>query len=150
MAITANIYVNLYAGQFSATAARRIDYVTDTINAGLTTSTYTPSQTGHTFYSDITNEVASAAGYTTKGVALGTKSISVSTNDTRLIAASSVWTSSGTFTANKAFVFKDTGTASTSPLMSYVQFGGDNTAASGATFTLAWDATNGVLKTTPA
>lgn len=150
MAVTANWYGLTFNGQYSATAARRIDWVGDTIDVGLTSSSYTPNQDTHDFYDDITNELSTAGGYTAGGAALGTKSISydTATNDTRLIAATSSWTSA-TFTANKAFVYKSTGTASTSPLMLYVQFGGDNTVSSG-TFSLVWDATNGVGKITPA
>jgi len=149
MAVAANWYTLFFTGQFGTTAARRIDWVTDTINAGLTTSAYTPNQDVHDFYDDITNEIT-GTGYTAKGVTLSGKSVSTDTasNDTRLIAATSSWTSAS-FTANKAFVFKDTGTASTSPLLIYVTFGADNTVSAG-TFSLVWDATNGVGKVTPA
>jgi hypothetical protein len=41
-------------------------------------------------------------------------------------------------------VRKDTGTAATSPLLGYVDFGAD-VSATGAAFTITWDAT-GVLK----
>jgi hypothetical protein len=43
-----------------------------------------------------------------------------------------------------AVVYKDTGTPSTSPLVGYLDFGGDQTVSSG-TFTIVFDAT-GVFK----
>jgi hypothetical protein len=92
----------------------------------------------------VTNEIV-GAGYTAGGVALGTKSVSYdsATNETRLIAANSQWTAAS-FTARIAVVYKDTGVAATSPLLGWVDFGADETIASG-TFTIQWDAT-GVLK----
>lgn len=144
MAVTANWYSNAAIGQWSTTAARRVDWVTDTIKAALTTSSYTPNQDTHTYFSDVTNEI-SGTGYTAGGVALATKSVAydTTTNETRLIAANAAWTTA-TFTTRRAVVYKDTGTAATSPLLGWVDFGADNTVSAG-TFTITWDAT-GVLK----
>lgn len=146
MPVTANWYGNALLGQYSATAARRIDWVTDTIKAALTTSAYTPNQDTHTFFSDVTNEVA-GTGYTAGGVALAGKSVSYdsATNETRLIASSASQWAGASFTARRSVLYKDTGTPATAPLISYVDFGGDQTVA-GATFTLNWDALNGVVK----
>lgn len=49
---TAKWYGNAHAGQYSATAARRVDWVTDTIKAALCTSSYTPNQDTHTWRTD--------------------------------------------------------------------------------------------------
>lgn len=145
---TANWYGQGLLGQYSVTAARRVDWVTDTIKVALTTSAYTPDQDVHDFFNDVTNEIT-GTGYSAGGVTLGSKSTSYDTtsNETRLIAANAQWTSAS-FTAAKAVIFKDTGTASTSPLLGYVDFGGNETVSSG-TFTIQWDAT-GVLKITAA
>jgi hypothetical protein len=147
-AVTAFWYGNALLGQYSATAARRIDWVTDTIKTALCNSTYAPNQDTHTFFSDVTNELATAGGYTAGGVALGTKSVSYdsTTNETRLIAANAAWTTA-TFTARFAVTYSDTaGASTTDPLMGYVNFGADQSVSSG-TFTIQWDAT-GVLKIT--
>ncbi len=139
-------YGNASLGLVSTTAARRVDWVTDTIKCGLTTVTYTPNQDTHDFYDDITNELATATGYTAGGVTLGTKSTvyDSGTNTTRLIAASASWTFSASKTMRYAFIYKDTGVAATSPLLGYVDFGSDQT--SSGTFTINWDATDGVLR----
>lgn len=144
MAVTAFWYGNALAGQFSATAARRVDFVGDTIKIALTTSTYTPSQDTHDFFDDVTNEIT-GTGYTAGGATLGTKSISydATTNETRLICANPSWTGAS-FTARRAVIYKDTGTASSSPLMGWIDFGADETVASG-TFAIQIDAT-GILK----
>jgi hypothetical protein len=123
-----------------------VDWDADTIKCGLATSSYTPDQDAHDFYNDITNEVANGNGYTTGGVALTTSAPAYdsASNTLRLDASDAQWTSAS-FTARYAFVYKDTGSAATSPLLGYVDFGGDETVSSG-TFTIAWDATDGVLR----
>lgn len=63
-----------------------------------------------------------------------------------LIASNAVWTTAS-FTCRYAVIYRSTGTAATSPLLGYVDFGSNETVASG-TFTIAWDATNGVLALT--
>lgn len=144
MAVTAFWYGPAIEGQYGTTAARRVDWVTDTIKVALTTSTYTPNQDTHDFFNDITNEVA-GAGYTAGGVTLGSKTVVYSGASNKLVldAADAAWTTA-TFTARYAIVYKDTGSAATSPLMGYVDFGGDQT-VTGATFTIVWDV-DGVLK----
>lgn len=125
-------------------------WTTDTIKVALVTSTYTVDQDAHEFFSSITNELATANGYTAGGVTLGTKSVAVdtATNQTRFIAAAAVWTATAgnSITARKAIIYKSTGTAATSPLLGWVDFGVD-VPATGDTFTITWDAT-GVLRIT--
>lgn len=148
MAVTAFWYGKALEGQYGTTAARRVDWATDTIKVALCTSSFTPNQDTNTYYSDITNEVANGSGYTTGGATLGTKSVNydATSNVMSLRAATTSW-SSATFTARYAVVYKDTGSASTSPVLGYVDFGGNETVSSG-TFSIAWDATDGVLKIT--
>lgn len=148
MAVTAKWYGQALLGQYSATAARRVDWDTDTIKVSLHTSTYTPDQDAHDFYNDLTNEVANGNGYTTGGTPITTSAPTYdnASNTLRLDATDAQWTSA-TFTARYAVIYKDTGVGSTSPLLGYVDFGGDETVASG-TFTIQWDATDGVLSIT--
>lgn len=148
MAVTSYWYGKALEGQYSGTSARRVDWANDTIKVALCTSSYTPNQDTHTYYSDLTNEVANGNGYTTGGVTLGTKSVNYDTasNVLSLRAAASTWTSA-TFTCRYAVVYKDTGSAATSPLLGYTDFGGNEQVTSG-TFTITWDATDGVLKIT--
>lgn len=148
MAASAFWYGSSLAGQYSATAARRVDWVTNSIKVALATSAYTPNQDTHTFFSDVTNEVT-GTGYSAGGVALGTKSVSYdsASNETRLLAAASSW-SGATITARYAIVYDaTTGVAGTEPLLGYVDFGGDQS-TSAATFQITWDATHGVLTIT--
>ena len=146
MPITAFWYGPAITGQYSSTAARRVDWATDTIKVALCTSSYTPNQDTHVYYSDLTNEVASGGGYTTGGATLASKTTNYdsATNTFSLRAGATSWTTAS-FTARYAVLYKDTGTGSTSPLLGYVNFGGDETVTSG-TFTITWDTTDGALK----
>lgn len=146
MAVTAKWFGVPLKNQFDGTAV--VDWDTDTIKVMLTTSTYTPNQDTHDFKDDVTNEV-SGTGYTAGGATLASKTATydTATNELRLDAADVSWTVS-TFTARYAVVYKDTGTASTSPLMGLVDFGGDQT-VNAATFQITW-AADGVLKVTAA
>lgn len=143
MAVTMQHYGQGLLGLWSATAARRIDVVGDTIKVSLHTSTYTVNPDTDDFWNDATNEV-SGTGYTTGGATLGSKTLTLdtATDEVRFDAADTSWTTAS-FTARTAVIYKDTGTASTSPLMGYVAFGGDETVSSG-TFQITYAAT-GVL-----
>lgn len=147
MAATANWYGQAFTGQWGATAARRIDWANDTIKVALCTSSYTPDQDNHVFFSDITNEIT-GTGYTGGGAALSGKSVAYdsTSNETRLKASASSWTTAS-FTYRYAIVYKDTGTAGTSPLIAYFDTGGNQTVTIG-TETITWDATSGVVKIT--
>ena len=144
MAVTAKWYGVPIKNQYDGTAV--VDWDTDTIKVALTTSSYAPAQDTDDFFNDVTNEIT-GTGYTAGGATLGSKTATYDTasNEMRLDAADTQWTSSS-FTARNAVVYKSTGTAATSPLLSYVDFGGDETVSSG-TFTIQWDST-GVAKIT--
>lgn len=138
MAVTAKWYGVPIKNQYDGTAV--VDYDTDTIKVSLHTSSEVPDQDADDFFNDVTNEI-SGTNYTAGGVTLGSKAVSYTTgtNVFALDAGDAQWTSAS-FTARIAAHYKSTGTGSTSPLISYVDFGGDETVASG-TFTIQWDAT---------
>lgn len=62
----------------------------------------------------------------------------------RLLAATTSWTSA-TFTVTGAWIWKDTGVDSTSPLLGYVDFGGSRSPNNGQ-LDLDWDDNNGILR----
>lgn len=122
------------------------DWDTDTIKCAVVTSAYTPDQDAHDFWNDVSANEASASGYTAGGQALSSKTVTydTATNQVRLDAADVTWTSA--VVGRYLVVYKDTGTASTSPLLGLydndgVNFGG------GSTLTVTWDST-GVLRIT--
>lgn len=125
-----------------------MDIDTDTIKCMLTTVAYVPDQDAHSFKSSVTNEHASSGGYTATGTTLTTPSATYTngTNVWRFDADDAVWTSS-TITARIAVVYDSTpGTDATRPLISYVDFGADQS-TNGGDFKIVWDA-NGIVKVT--
>lgn len=121
-----------------------IDLDTDTIKVMLTTSSYTPNQDTHDFKDDITNEVSSS-GYTAGGAALANKTVTQDdTNNLAKFDADDLTWTSVTFSARYAVLYKDTGTASTSPLIALIDFGSDQS-PSAANFTITWSA-NGIMR----
>lgn len=120
-----------------------IDLDTDTIKIALVTSSYTADIDAHEFFDDITNEV-SGTGYTAGGETLASVTVSIDDTDDEGVfdAADVTWTSS-TITARGAVIYKSTGTASTSPLVCYIDFGSDKT-STGGSFTITF-AAEGIL-----
>lgn len=105
-----------------------IDLDTDTIKIALVTSSYTPNANTHTKFSDVTNEVANGNGYTSGGATLVNKTVTADTGDSEgVFDADDVTWSTATITARGAVIYKNTGVASTSPLIQYIDFGSDAT-----------------------
>lgn len=120
-----------------------IDLDTDTINVALVTSSYTPDQDAHDFFDDITNEV-SGTGYTAGGATLANKTVSQdNTNNRGVFDADNTSWSTSTISAAGAVIYKSTGTAATSRLIAYIDFGGTYSSVAG-TFQITWHA-DGIL-----
>ena len=101
-----------------------IDYDTDTFKALLVSSSYTPSKSGHTRRSDVTNELSTGSGYTAGGVTVACTVAKDNTNNkVTLTFAGSSWTGL-TGTAQGMVVYKSTGTAANDPLVFYLDMGG--------------------------
>lgn len=100
------------------------DVSDDTFKVALVTSTYSPDKDAHEFFDDITNEV-SGTGYTAGGETVtGTLTLDTANDKLTLELASTSWTSA-TITARGAVYYSSTGTASTSTLIAFNDFGSD-------------------------
>lgn len=134
MAITAYTYGLVYTSAFSG----EINVSTGTFKVLLTTSAYTPNQDTHRYKSSVTNEVTgtnyTAGGATLAGVAIA---YNTGTNVFNLDANDVVWANS-TITARRAVVYRDSGTAATSPLIMWVDFGQD-IVSTNSNFSITWD-----------
>jgi hypothetical protein len=121
-----------------------VNWASDTIKVALCTASYVPDQDNHDFFDDITNEVT-GTGYSAGGATLGTKTntYTAGTNTTTFDAADTSWPAA-TITARYAIIYKSTGTASTSLLLGYVDFG-ENIISTNGTFTITW-ASGGILE----
>lgn len=115
-----------------------IDLDTDTIKVALVTSTYTPNIDTHDNFDDITNEVT-GTGYTAGGATLSVTVSADTTDDEGVFDATDVTWSSSTITARGAVIYKSTGTASTSKLICYIDFGEDKVSSAG-NFVITWAA----------
>lgn len=117
-----------------------IDLDSDTIKVALTISSYTPNQGTHDFFDDITNEV-SGTGYTAGGATLGSKTVTADTTNHRAVfdAADTSWTTSTITNARYAVIYKDTGSAATSPLIALIDLGANYSSVAG-TFQITWHA----------
>ena len=104
-----------------------------TINMALLASTYTPdtTNTGHTVYANLTNEIANGNGYTTGGVSLSAPTVAAYlTTGFKFSTGNASWTASGTgIPAWRYGVLYVSGSlwGITSPLLGY--FTGDSTPA---------------------
>lgn len=123
---------------------KQVDFDSDTVKAMLCTSAYVPNQDTHQYKSSVTNEVT-GTGYTAGGVTLTgkTATYNASTNTLTLDADNPVWT--GVTIAEIRFVvfYVDTGSAATSPLISYMDFE-TNLAPTAQNFTVSL-ATTGIV-----
>jgi hypothetical protein len=113
-----------------------IDFDTDTFNAMLVTSSYTPNKDTHDFRDDVTNEV-SGTGYTAGGVASAVTVTKDTANDKVTIQFGAVSWASSTITARGCVYYKSRGGASSADeLVAYADFGSD-VSSSGGTFSVA-------------
>lgn len=119
------VYNRFKYQQLGDTSVTPINLKTDTIKIALCTSSYTPDIDAHEFFDDITNEVT-GSGYTAGGATLTVTTSKDETDNEGVFDAADVsWTIAGSFSARYAIIYKSTGTASTSPLICYLDFGTD-------------------------
>jgi hypothetical protein len=142
----ASIVYNSFKGRIlgdDGTIASAINLKTDTIKIALLTSSYTPNA-DHEFFSSVSaNEVAASGTYSAGGATL-TKTLSTDdTDDEGVFDATDVSFTSATITARYAVIYKDTGSAATSPLVCVIDLGTDVSTIAG-TFTIAF-AAEGIL-----
>ena len=113
-----------------------IDFDTDTFNAMLVTSSYTPNKDTHDFRDDVTNEVSGTV-YTAGGVASAVTVTKDTANDKVTIQLGAVSWASSTITARGCVYYKSRGGASSADeLVCYADFGSD-VSSSGGTFSVA-------------
>lgn len=121
-----------------------INLTSDTIKIGLMATGYPAAfnPDTHQFWSDVSaNEIAATGGYTAGGATLANKAFTQdNANDLAYFDADDPQWTTATFTAYGAIVYKSTGTASTSPLIGWWDFGGAKT-GTGGTFIAAIDPT---------
>jgi hypothetical protein len=117
---------------------RSFDFENDSFKVALLTSSYSPDKDVHEFFADVTNEV-SGTNYTAGGKTLQNILLSQDdANDRAILDADNLVWSVATLVARAAVIYKDTGSAATSPLLAYIDFEEDLEAA-GEDFILQWN-----------
>lgn len=96
---------------------------------------------------DIT-EISAGNGYSAGGAAVGTLSDTDTSGTVKFIASSdNVFTATGAVGPFRyAVLYNDTQTSPAKPLVGFWDYGSSVTLASGETFTVDWDQTNGILQ----
>ncbi len=112
--------VNMMGGEVAGDAFQ-MDYLSDTIKASLHTTSYTPNIDTHEIFTDATNELTTANGYTAGGATLGTKTAvyNSSGNITTFGSAVVTWTASASGITFRYVVLWDDSIAS-DPLIGYL------------------------------
>jgi hypothetical protein len=141
MAVTAKLFANFPHLLLEDKLAGSI--LDQTIKVALCTSGMSAvlAQATNDYWDDLVPaswEVANGNGYTTGGATLASKTCTLSSLVTTFDAADTAWAAS-TITARYAVIYYATGTAATSLLIGYVDFGADQASSSG-TFQITWNA----------
>lgn len=124
-----------------------IALATDTLKVMLTNTA--PVATNSVYADVSTNELASGNGYTTGGAAITTTSSTQTGGVEKLIiaAANPTWTATGSMGPFRYAVLYDfTASSPLKPLIGWWDNGSSVTLTTGQTFTVTYDATNGVLQ----
>jgi hypothetical protein len=143
---TSKAYLNLAKAIFN----KEVDFDTDSIKVALLSSSYTPNQTAHDYFDDVSTYEVSGTGYTAGGQALASKTVTLDTANKVLVldAADVTWANS-TITARYAVVYNDSGaTAGQKALIGYIDLVSDQ-ASNNGNFVIQWDAT-GIVRLTVA
>jgi hypothetical protein len=127
----------IYNSAIDEMARGDIDFDTDTFNAMLVTSSYTPNKDTHEFRDDVTNEAPATGNYVAGGETSAVTVTKDTANDKVTIQFGAVTWSSSTITARGCVYYKSRGGASSADeLVAYNDFGSD-VSSSGGTFAVA-------------
>jgi len=135
------VYDSYLKGMLSGEFTAFVDHDLDTFKIAMATVTYTPNRATHDYFNDVTNEVT-GTNYTAGGNACANPAVTVSANVIKFDADDpATWSQSGSgfSDARIAVLYKATGTAATSNLIAYNDFGASKGNVDGD-FTIELDA----------
>ncbi len=117
----------------------------DTLKVGLTNTA--PTAASDTIWANIT-EITAQNGYSAGGAAVTISSSAQTSGTYKLVLADEVFTASGGSFGPFRYVvlYNDTPTSPADPLISYWDYGSSISINDGETFTVDFDASNGVLQ----
>lgn len=132
---------NKFNSFVEAIAEKAHNLGSDTLKVMLT---LTAPAAANSVKADLT-EIAAGNGYTAGGTAATISSSAQSSGTYKLVLADVVFTASGGSIANFRYAVLYNDTATSDELIGYWDYGSTVTVATGETFTVDFDATNGVL-----
>jgi hypothetical protein len=135
---------NIMGGEASGDVP--MDFLSDVIKCTLHTTTYVPNTDTHEAFSDATNELTTANGYTAGGIAIAGKTVVYATDRATfdMDDTTVTWTASGAGITFRYLVFwDDTTTAPVDALIGYIDStgSGNQTITAGNTLTVTTGAT---------
>lgn len=117
----------------------------DSFKVALMSDTYTPDIDNDDFWSDISAHEAAGAGYVAGGQALANQVVTRDdAGDRAFFDADNPSWAGITITVRWAVIYKDTGVPATSPLVGYIDFGGNQSAVA-TTFLIQFNS-SGILE----
>lgn len=122
--MTTLLYDKGQVGQYNGGHA--VDFDTDTIKLAFLTSSYVPNQATDEFWSGISLNEVSGTGYSAGGITLAGGAVSIASHVLKLdfTSPSTILQNAAGFSNGQiAVIYKDTGTAATSPLIWYQDMG---------------------------
>lgn len=122
-----------------------VDFDTDAIKVALVTSSYNPSTSTDDFFSDVSGYEVSGTNYLSGGATLANKVVDEAGGIITFDADDVVWAQNpgGFGDARYLILYKSTGTATTSPLIGYLDMVVDRGNVDGP-LTIAWSS-NGII-----
>lgn len=129
-------------------AKAKHDWSTHTFKVCLVAAANAPVAT-NTIFANLT-EISAGNGYTAAGQALDTVTLSEASGTAKVTIADEVFTASGAGMAAFRYpvIYNDSQTSPADALVAYYDYGTDLTLASGETFTIDFDPTNGFWQMT--
>lgn len=125
-------------------AATPIDLDTDTIKIVLLNAAYfalsDSVRAGHDFRDDLASYEITGTGYTSGGIALTSKTLTLNGANYVFDAADPSW-ASATLTASGFALYKDVGSAATDPIIGSWKFSNAPVSSTAGAFSVAFDAT---------
>lgn len=124
-----------YLSLAKAVFNKEVDFDSDGVKVALLSSAYTPNQTAHDYFDDVSAYEVSGTGYTAGGQALTSVALTTTGTTTTLTCANPAWANSTITAAFAVFYDASGGTDATNLPVVFWDLGGSQSSSAG-TFTL--------------
>lgn len=117
--------LKVYGTAIGKLASGAINYPSATVKAMLVNASYTPDQDAHDFIDDVnTYQIPGTGGYTTGGITLTSKTSTYNSGtNVHSLGCATISIATATVSFRYVVIYVDTGSAATSPLLGYIDYG---------------------------